>query len=95
MKDATDSLTRAAAGIAMRAAATYLDKHGLKVADALIVEQLRATIPARFREAIADAREAIDLGMTAVGEETFAASMVLAGIDAAKEAAAAVTSTAR
>jgi len=80
------NLGEAAAQIAMRAALQYLRAHGLEADPAALAETLRSWVKIKFPEALADVRKALEARMDKVAEQTFAASMALAGIEAAKEA---------
>jgi hypothetical protein len=81
-----DSLGAAAAEIAMRAAADYITRKGLKVTDYVaLTNALKRHAKAALHEAIKDAKEALDAGMGSAAEATFRLSMAKAGIDAAKE----------
>ena len=82
------SLEHRAIGIGLRAALRYLERQGQCAPDDLQVRVTEACL-AELPQALADAREALDVGMAAVAEETFAASMALAGIAAAKASLAA------
>lgn len=81
----TNDLVRPAVQAAMRAAEQYLHVHKLEADDRALADALKVHVKARITEALADARDAFDCGMADVAEQTFLASMVLAGIDAAKE----------
>jgi len=84
--DFTDALARAAMEIAARGAAEYLRQHKLKADPDALLSTLRSWVKAKLPEALHDAKEALDANMGAAAEQTFKASMVLAGIEAAKEA---------
>lgn len=89
--DAMTNLVDRAATIAIRAARAWAESHPEAVVDlrgALFAECLRANLKIRLPEALRDAREAIDAGMGAIADTTFAASVALAGVDAAKESCA-------
>lgn len=79
-------LVDAGAQIAMRAAAEYLRRHDLGADPAALTATLRAWLKIKLPEAMRDARQALEAGMGKVAEQTFAASMAQAGIEAAKEA---------
>jgi hypothetical protein len=81
-----DRLAHTAAQIAMQAAADYIRAHNLTPDLDRLVEALRRAVKLRLFEAMDDARAALDAHMDALAEATFAASMRLAGIEAAKEA---------
>lgn len=85
--DAVSGLAMMACRCATTAALAYIRQHQLHLDDcgplnACIAAHVKAAMPA----ALHDAKEAIDCGMRDVAEHTFAASMALAGIEAAKEA---------
>ena len=82
-----DTLVTAAADIAMRAAADYILQNGLRDSvdlDALVAN-LRAAMKVSLNEALDDARAAFECNMAQAAEATFRSSMVLVGIQAAKE----------
>jgi hypothetical protein len=84
--NATD-LARVSEQIAAKAALEYLNAHSLKADTAILADCLNARIKAALPEAIRDAREAFRVpGMGKIADATFAASMALAGIAAAREA---------
>lgn len=87
MSDTTPrcDLVRPAVQAAMKAAKKYLHLHKLEADGDVLSEALAKHVKVRITEALDDAREAIECGMTDVAEQTFVVSMVLAGIDAAKE----------
>lgn len=79
------NLADAAVMIAARGAAEYIRKHwhGLPPQSdllPLLKEEVKAAIP----QALDDAKQALEAHMTEAAEQTFAASMVIAGIAAAK-----------
>lgn len=83
-------LVNAATTIALRAAREWMDARGVKIPEGGwpdFADCLRANLKIRLPEALRDAREAMECGMTQVAETTFAASIAIAGIDAAKEVA--------
>ncbi len=81
-----DAFAQIAADTAMRAAAEYIRVHGLKVLDYdAATACLKTYVKTRLLQALLDAREAFEAGMGAVAQQTFLASMRLAGIEAAKE----------
>jgi hypothetical protein len=77
-----------AANIAMQSAANYVHSKNLKVDATVLCEKLRARMKVALFAALDDAKQALDSGMNAIAESTFKASMVLVGIEAAKEATA-------
>lgn len=88
MPHAIDSLGSRAAEMAMQGAADYIRRQGLTSAqidvDALI-KALKRIAPAAALRAMDDAREAWAANMPQVAQATFAATMMAAGIEAAKE----------
>jgi hypothetical protein len=89
MTETINSLGQMAGDIAARAAIKYLEIHGKLTPDVAdrLAEPLSRHARQALPEALADAKEALNCGMVDVAKETFAASMVLAGINAAKEIA--------
>jgi hypothetical protein len=79
-------LANAAVTIATKAAGQYLKTHDLVADPATLDACLRSWCKIKIGEAIADAKAAIECNMPQVAESTFAATMSLAGIEAAKEA---------
>lgn len=83
----TQAVARICERIAAKAALDYLQTHGLEADRAALVECVMSWIKAKLPEAINDALDAFSVpGMERVGEATFAATMMQAGIEAAKEA---------
>ena len=84
------TLAAVAADVAIRAAAEYLRVRvpGLAVDYGRLSESLRRHVTAALPQAMADAQAAFECHMESVGNQTFYASMRLAGIAAAKEVAA-------
>lgn len=85
--DTAAALAACAAGIAYKAAQTWLTRNN-KTADpdalaACVLSWTRASV----RAALLDARDAIRANMEQYAVMTFQASMALAGVEAAKEAA--------
>lgn len=81
-----DQLGTAAAEIAMRAAAEYVRANNLKVLDYdAATACLRSWCKIKLPQALADAKQAQECGMSHVAEMTFKATMAEAGIEAAKE----------
>lgn len=82
--------TQGLAGImvatAVKAAGQYLAVHGLQADPDTLAATINSWVKAKAPEALADAKEAMALGMTQVAEATFLATMVQAGIEAAKDA---------
>lgn len=81
-----DQLVTVAADTAMKAAVQYIHANGLGYDLDALLACLRANVKARFQEALADSKRALDANMGKIAEQTFLATMALAGIDAAKEA---------
>jgi hypothetical protein len=85
--DQCRALAAAAVGIAYGAAYNYLVKNTLCAqSEQALAECVKSWVKAKIGEAIEDAKEAIDSGMEHWAFASFSASMVLAGIEAAKEA---------
>jgi hypothetical protein len=74
------------AGIAIQGARDYLTTHGLTADNAKLAACLSSWMKIKFFEAMADAKAALDCGMTAVAMQTFSLTMRQAGIEAAREA---------
>jgi len=83
---ATKGLGEVATAAALGGAMEYLKAHRLTAIPSDLRECLAAHVKAAVPKALADAKEAFAAGMPEVAEQTFAATMVLAGIEAAKEA---------
>ena len=83
-----DQLGTVAAEVAMRSAAAYLRKQNVDVQSInydRLTETLRRSTKAALSQALDDAREAFECRMDAIGVQTFQASFVVAGVNAAKE----------
>lgn len=81
-----DELVRIAADTAMRAAADYCRLNQIEVKDFDAATQiLRAEVKIAIDEAIGDANKAAKCGMDKIAVTTFRASMMQAGIRAAKQ----------
>ncbi len=80
-------LVTLASRAATRGAQEYLRAHGLTADERALAECLKTWVRLKLPEALADAKAALDCHMTQVAQATFTASMVQAGIQAAKEAA--------
>jgi len=80
------NLADVAVKAATQGAVEYIKANNLKVDFANLSESLRTMVMIRLPAALHDAKEALDAGMDQVANQTFLASMVLAGIDAAKKA---------
>lgn len=83
--DTTGALARAAIQIAFRGAGEYCRAHNLSVDPAALRESIKKWVGRSIDSALDDAKQALDCNMGAVAEQTFAASMMQAGIEAAKE----------
>lgn len=81
-----DALGTKAANMMMVSAVNYVKKTGKTVNTDLLVIALRDAAKDGIGQALDDAKEAIDAGMGAVADATFAASIALLGIKAAKVA---------
>ena len=79
-------LINAAARIAANGATHYLQVNRLTADPSALAACLRSWVKIQLPNALHDAREALDCHMNQVAEATFAASMIQAGIEAAKEA---------
>lgn len=82
---AMEEFGKIAADAAMRAAAAYLQQHGLKADVDALTECIRSWVRIKLPHALHAAKEAFETGMDKAGEATFLAEMALAGIEAAKE----------
>ena len=78
------ALASASVTIAMEAAARFIARNNLKVDFGCLTENLKIQVKAKLPEALADAQAAIACRMTAVAEQTFAATIALAGVEAAR-----------
>jgi hypothetical protein len=85
MTNTPNTLADVAIKAATAGAIEYIKTHNLKVDFAFLSESLRAMTKARLPEALHDAKAALDANMGQIAEQTFLASMVLAGVEAAKE----------
>lgn len=81
-----DTLAEAACSIAQRGAVEYLHAHSLKADAYTLAECLKAHVKSALPGALHDAKQALDCNMGQAAQQAFAADMVLAGIEAAKEA---------
>lgn len=75
---AMDCVTRGAIG--------YLEEHDLIADPQTLLEFCVSWCKSQMPKALKDAKDALDANMPQIAEQTFAASMVLAGVEAAKEA---------
>lgn len=82
----SDPLVAAAARLSMTAAVQYCQRNGLDAKSRLdaLLANLKVETAKGFREGMADARLALEANMGAVAETTFAASLMNAGVRAAK-----------
>lgn len=81
-----EKLIDKAFGFVVNGARAYLDVHNLKADDKVLCECIKSWMKINLKGALDDAREAFDCGMSDIAIASFAASMKLAGIEAAKEA---------
>ena len=72
--------------IATQAAMQYLETHNLSADPDALAPCLASWVRAKLPEAMRGAKEALDAGLTEYAELTYEATIVLAGIEAAKEA---------
>lgn len=84
--DPLDKLIETGWEIASKAAYDYLVQHKLEATPEALTACLRSWVKIKLIEALKDAKEAFGSNMGQWAEATFRASMVLAGIEAAKEA---------
>jgi hypothetical protein len=82
----TETLGEQTMHIAAQAAMRYLETHNLTASPAALASCLTSWVRAKLPEALHDAREAMDAGLSEYGELTYKATIALAGIEAAKEA---------
>ena len=82
----SDTLIDAAAKIAIIGAREYLRVHNLQADETALVACCKSWLKIKLPEALNDAKAAMDCGMHQAAEATFKATMILAGIEAAKEA---------
>ena len=64
----------------------YLETHNLTASPDTLASCLTSWVRAKLPEALRDAQEAVDAGLSEYGELTYKATIALAGIEAAKEA---------
>lgn len=79
-------LIDAACRIAAKGAMEYLRVNHLTADNDVLSACLKSWVKAKWDEAMHDAKEALEANMGQVAESTFAAAMLQAGIEAAKEA---------
>lgn len=72
--------------IAAQAAMGYLETHNLTATPDALASCLASWVRAKLPEALRDAKAAIDAGLSEYAELTYKATIMLAGIEAAKEA---------
>ena len=81
-----DQLIIEARRITVQGAREYLNAHNLRIEDyEAFSNALKEGVKDGLLSALDDAKKALDLGMPQVAEQTFAASMILVGIEAAKK----------
>ncbi len=85
MNTKSQTLAEAALGAAFRGAHEYLAKHKLTADVDALSARVRSCVKQDISSALDDAREAINAHMETAAMMTFQASMVLAGIRAAKD----------
>lgn len=88
-----DQLANVASIIVAKGAQEYLRVHNLKANPESLAACCKSWLKIQLPIALRDAKEAIDCGMTQVAEATFKASLIQAGIEAAKEAGIPATAT--
>jgi hypothetical protein len=81
-----DNLPQLAIVVAIRGATEWLQANNLVADDASLVECVKSWCRIKFPAAVMDARQAYEAGQPDAAILTFDASMVQAGIEAAKEA---------
>ena len=80
------NLVTRAADLSMNAAATYCHENKIDTTEVdVLLAHLQTEVKVVIEDAIADAKAAIDANMVEMASATFAASMRLAGINAAKK----------
>jgi len=82
----TETLGEQTLHIAAQAAMQYLETHNLTASPDALASCLTSWVRAKIPEALRDAQEAVDAGLIEYAELTYKATIVLAGIEAAKEA---------
>jgi len=85
-KQMADQLAEVAMRCAVSGATEYLGRHNLQADPGALTECLRSWVLLKLPEALSDADVALRAGMVQAAESTFVASLVLAGVEAAKEA---------
>ncbi len=90
MKTSNETIERLAAAsiaIAVKGAQKWLEAKKLTAPPVLLAAAIQERVKAGLDEALADAKAALDCGMGRAAEQTFTASMVLAGMAAAEQVA--------
>lgn len=82
-----DTLGKIAGIAVIQGARDYLKANKLTADDTVLKACAASWMRAKMPEALKDAKDALACGLAKVAEQTFVASMMLAGIEAAKEAA--------
>lgn len=83
------NIAEAAVEIAAKGARMWFEQNRTEpVSLDAFVECIKANVKLYLPAALKDAKEALDANMPDAAEQTFKASMILAGIEAAKESAA-------
>lgn len=84
-----NTLAETAVKIAANAAREWFIKHETKpVSLDAFCDCIKTNVKLHLPAALKDAKEAFDANMPKIAEQTFAAAMMIAGIEAAKESAA-------
>ena len=82
----TETFSEQTLHIAAQAAMRYLETHNLWADPDALASCLASWVRAKLPEALRDAKEALDAGLAEYAGMTYEATIVLAGIEAAKEA---------
>jgi hypothetical protein len=72
--------------VAQESAEIYLKTHYLHADRAVLFECVKSWCRVKLPEALADAKQAYEIGMNQWGQKAFFATFIQAGIEAAKEA---------
>ena len=83
--ESVNQLAEVASRACMRGAVDYLRIHNLHATPEALADCCRSWAKIKLPEALHDAKEAIACNMAQVAEQTFVATMIQAGIEAAKE----------
>ncbi|MGA2253049.1 MAG: hypothetical protein ABSG53_00170 [Thermoguttaceae bacterium] len=86
MVRAVDNLPKLAIVIAIRGAQEWLRSNRQEADECALYECCKSWARAKFPQAVKEAREAFDAGHADLALATFDASMIEAGVEAAKEA---------